>query len=93
MFAHLCLHARASQRHRALRVVRSVSPACVCLLLVAACTNAPPAPVAGAHPASHEAGARPAPYRPVIGPYTSQRPRDPSGWRENNDAIAPQEKP
>ena len=32
-------------------------------------------------------------YRTIVGPYASQRPSDPSAWREQNERIAPAEKP
>jgi hypothetical protein len=90
MFAHHHLRASALRmRH----IPRGFGPAWLCFLLLAGCTAAPPAPLSGAHPANHEAGARPAAYRPVVGPYASQRPRDPGGWRENNERVAPQDKP
>ena len=89
MFAHHGLRAPATRR----RVLHGLSPALFCLLLLAGCTAAPPAPVNALHPADPEAGARAASYRPVVGPYTSQRPREPGGWRENNERVAPQEKP
>lgn len=60
--------------------------------LLAGCTAAPPGPVTGAHPANPDAHSRPTAYRPVVGPYTSQRPRDPSEWRQSNERVAPQEK-
>ena len=90
MFAYRDLRASAL---RARRILRGFGPAWLCLLLLAGCTAAPPAPVSGAHPANQGASARPAAYRPVIGPYASQRPRDPGGWREINEHVAPQEKP
>ena len=62
-------------------------------MLLPGCASAPPAPVTGAHPAHPQAKARPTAYQPVIGPYASQRPRDPADWREQNERIAPQEKP
>ena len=82
---------RASAR-RVRRILCGLGPAWLCLLLLAGCTAAPPAPVSGAHPANPDASARPAAYRPVVGPYASQRPRDPSDWRQNNERVAPQEK-
>lgn len=90
MFAHHYL--RASTR-RVWRIRWDFGPAWLCLLLLAGCATVPPAPVSLAHPANHEASARPAAYRPVIGPYASQRPHDPGGWRENNERVAPQGKP
>jgi len=93
MFAHRCLRASALRGRRVLHGFKPLSPALLCLLLLAGCTATPSAPVSGAHPANHEAGARPASYRPVIGPYVSQRPRDPGAWRENNERVTPQDKP
>lgn len=84
--------ASATQRRRILRQFKRLSPAWACLLL-AGCVTAPSTPVSGAHPADREAHARPAAYRPVIDPYVSRRPRNPSGWLENNERVAPQEKP
>jgi hypothetical protein len=93
MFAHPSQCASALRGWRTLRCSKLLLPAGLCLLLLAGCATAPPAPVSGVHPANHEVGARPASYRPVIRPYQSQRPRDPGGWRENNERVAPQEKP
>ena len=90
MFAHRCLRASVL---RVRRILCDSGPTWLCILLLAGCAATPPAPVSGAHPANHEASARPAAYRTVIGPYASQRPRDPGGWRENNERVAPQEKP
>jgi hypothetical protein len=90
MLAHHYL--RASAR-RVRRILCGFGPTWLCLLLLAGCTAAPPAPVTGAHPANPDTHARPTAYRPVIGPYASQRPRDPSGWRQNNERVAPREKP
>ena len=90
MFAHSRRHAPAPVRrpHRFI-----LAPAALGVLLLAACTARPPVPVAGVHPADPDAGAWRAAYRPVIGPYASERPRDPSGWQQNNERVAPQEKP
>ena len=66
------------------------------LLLLAAvsgCTAAPPAPLAGPDPSDPHAPSRPVAYRPVVGPYVSQRPGDPAAWREQNERVAPREQP
>jgi hypothetical protein len=69
----------------------------VALLLVASlmggCSAVPPAPLAGPNPADPGTRAPSAAYLTVVGPYASQRPRDPSGWREQNERIAPEAKP
>jgi hypothetical protein len=62
-------------------------------LLVQGCAATPPAPVAGRNPADPGAVAAPAAYRSVVGPYQSQRPSEPGPWREQNERVAPQEKP
>ena len=65
------------------------------LLLLAAvsgCTTLP-APLAGPDPSDPHAPSRPVAYRSVIGPYVSQRPGDPAAWREQNERVAPREKP
>jgi hypothetical protein len=75
------------------RVLR-VAPGATLVLtgLLAAC--APPlAKVAGPDPADPHAAVRPVGYKPVIGSYTSQRPVDPTSWRDQNDRAAPAPKP
>jgi len=61
--------------------------------LVAGCSAAPPAPMAGSNPSDPNAAAPRAGYRTVVGPYASQRPSEPSEWREQNERIAPEVKP
>jgi hypothetical protein len=63
------------------------------LLLISACSAVPPSPVAGQNPSDANAAAPRATYRTVVGPYSSQRPGDPSAWREQNERIAPEAKP
>jgi hypothetical protein len=87
MFAQSRPHAPAIG-HSACRFLATLA---LCLALLAGCSSAPPP--AGPHPADPQARSRPAAYRPVIGPYTSERPLEPSGWRENNERVAPKEKP
>jgi hypothetical protein len=62
-------------------------------LLTQGCAATPPGPVAGRNPADPAAPAAPVAYRSVVGPYQSQRPSDPGPWREQNERVAPQEKP
>jgi hypothetical protein len=58
----------------------------------AGCTQTPPR-LAGPDPSDPLAPVRPAAYRSVVGPYASQRPVEPSPWRDQNDRIAPAQKP
>ena len=94
MFAHSRRYAPTHLGRFADHFLRLVSVAGLCLAaLLAGCTGTPPSPVVGAHPANPDIPSRPAAYRSVIGLHSSQRPRDPSEWRENNERVAPQEKP
>jgi hypothetical protein len=63
------------------------------LLLAAGCAAAPPAPVDARDPSNPGASSAPVSYRGVVGPYQRQRPTDPAPWREQNERVAPQEKP
>ena len=63
------------------------------LLLLAGCAAAPPAPVAARDPSNPGASSAPVAYRGVVGQYQSRRPTDPTPWREQNERVAPQEKP
>jgi len=94
MLAHLCRRASAPSERRIKCFIQAPMLAGLCLAaLLAGCSGAPPAPITGVHPASPDVSTRPAAYQRVIGPYASQRPRDPSAWRENNERVAPQERP
>lgn len=52
----------------------------------------PSAPLAGADPADPGARVAGAGYRSTIAPYTSFRPAEPSGWREQNQRVTPSPK-
>ena len=58
-------------------------------VLLAACTDAPRSPVAGADPADPGARAPRVDYRSTIGSYKSQRPVSPGPWREQNEQVTP----
>jgi hypothetical protein len=64
----------------------------VLALLLAACTDAPRAPVARADPSDPGARAPRVDYRSTIGSYKSQRPVEPGPWGEQNQGVAPQPK-
>jgi hypothetical protein len=59
---------------------------------LAGCSQTPQR-LTGPDPSDPRAPARPAAYRSVIGSYESQRPVEPSPWRDQNDRIAPAPKP
>jgi hypothetical protein len=58
-------------------------------LQLAACAEAPPAPVAGADPSNPGARTPPVGYRSTVAPYNSQRPVEPAPWGEQNQRVAP----
>jgi hypothetical protein len=86
---------RATGRRPALASCRNVWRIGLLLapLLVQGCAATPPAPVAGRNPADPAARVAPVAYRSTVGPYQSQRPREPGPWREQNERVAPQQKP
>jgi hypothetical protein len=96
MFAHFRMRpARAGVRGtRSIpgrwRVLRL---ACVAAWLSACSGAPPPAPLAGADPADPSARVPAAAYRSTLGDYRSQRPVEPKPWTEQNERVAPAEKP
>jgi hypothetical protein len=58
----------------------------------AGCARTPPR-FAGPDPSDPLTPVRPAAYRSVVAPYTSQRPVEPSPWRDQNDRVAPAPRP
>ena len=65
-----------------------------CGVLATACSSAPPpAPLAGPDPADAKARVPAIAYRSTTGPYASQRPVEPKPWLEQNQRVAPAEKP
>jgi hypothetical protein len=61
-------------------------------LLVVACKPVSmPVAVAVADPADPSAPVPTARYQSTLGTYVSQRPVEPSSWREQNERVAPQQ--
>lgn len=58
-------------------------------LLTQGCAPTPPRPSLGADPSDSDARVPPAAYRSVLGDYSSQRPVEPTPWRERNERVAP----
>jgi len=58
--------------------------------LVASCASAPP--VASADPSDPHVRVPAAAYQSAFERYSSQRPVEPSSWREQNERVAPQPK-
>jgi hypothetical protein len=66
----------------------------VCALLLSGCfSTPPPVPLTGPDPTDPGARVPAAAYRPVTAPYRSQRPVEPRPWVEQNQSVAPAEKP
>lgn len=67
--------------------------ALVLALLAAACKPVSyPVAVAAADPADPAVPVAATRYQSTLGPYVSQRPVEPSSWREQNERVAPQQK-
>jgi hypothetical protein len=58
-------------------------------LLAPGCRGVAPSPQAGPDPADPRAPVPRSTYRSTLGPYTGQRPVDPTPWRERNEGVAP----
>jgi hypothetical protein len=56
--------------------------------LLAGCSLAA-APIVGPDPSDPKVRVRPVSYRSTIGSYKSQRPVEPSDWREQNERVTP----
>lgn len=68
--------------------------AVACGLLVASCSSASqPASMGGPDPADPKVRVPAATYRSLVAPYAAQRPVEPLPWREQNQGVAPAEKP
>jgi hypothetical protein len=57
--------------------------------LLAACADAPRAPIAGPSPDDPGARSPRVDYRSTVGAYKSQRPVDPAPWGTQNERVAP----
>ncbi len=80
------LWATANRRQK---LARGLLPALLMLCALAqGCTSAPPRPLRGADPADAEVRVPTATYRPVLGPYSSQRPVEPAPWDQQNKLPA-----
>jgi hypothetical protein len=96
MFAHSRMRSARASAHgtRSIRGRwRVLALVCVGALLTACSIAPPPAPLAGADPADPTARVPAAAYHPTLGGYRSQRPVEPKPWTEQNERVAPAEKP
>jgi hypothetical protein len=97
MFAHIGMQPAARGPRGTASILRRLGPpwaACVLALVTAACSaSLPSAPLGAVHPADAQAPAPRAAYRPVIGTYRAARPVDPKPWAEQNQNVAPAERP
>lgn len=62
-------------------------------LLLAGCTATPRETASRPDPSDSGAPVAPMAYRPAIGSYESLRPATPTAWRQQNERVAPQQKP
>lgn len=73
--------------------VRSLVSVLTLCLVTAACATAPDRLHAGPDPSEPSVRVPAVGYRPVVSGYVSQRPVEPAPWRQQNDRVAPTEKP
>jgi hypothetical protein len=67
--------------------------AIACALVPSACSHAPPSASVGPDPADPRAAVPPAAYRSTTAGYVRQRPVEPRPWTEQNQRVAPAERP
>ena len=85
----------AAHARQAITIRRSFYALAAFLLtaLSQGCTTVPPTPLAGHNPVEAQTPVPATRYRSTIGPYVRQRPAEPAPWREQNDRVAPVQKP
>jgi hypothetical protein len=93
MSAQSCVSSAAFFRRQVIALLQDWRGKAVLLFVLAAlnagCASVPPRPLIGADPADSAARVPAVRYRSTIGPYTSQRPVDPTPWGEHNERVAP----
>lgn len=62
-------------------------------LLLAGCAATPREIVSGPDPSDPGTPVPPVTHLSTIGPYESLRPTTPTAWRQQNERVAPQQKP
>ena len=67
--------------------------ASILALLTQACATTPASRFSGPDPSDPQTRVPAVGYRSSIGPFTSQRPVEPTAWREQNERVAPEPKP
>lgn len=82
----------AANRRLALRRYWLPAVLTACALLAQGCAANPPRPLQGAVASNPAARVPLTAYRPVLGTYSSQRPVEPTPWRERNDRVVPSQK-
>jgi hypothetical protein len=95
MFAHSRMRPRASARGtRSIWGRWRVVAWGGMVAMLTACSGAPPpAPLVGADPSDPSARVPAAAYRSTLGDYRGQRPVEPKPWTEQNQHVAPADKP
>lgn len=86
-------HAAGGRAAPTLFRIRFALTAAAVSLLIAGCTQTAVAPLAAKDPADPGARVPRVGYRGKLGSYTSQRPVEPSPWRQQNERVAPANKP
>jgi hypothetical protein len=94
MFSRIATCSAASGPRKAAQLNRRIGAVtAVALCWLTACSQAPPSPFAGRDPSNPQAAVPPVAYRSTVAPYVSRRPVEPRPWGEQNERVAPAEKP
>lgn len=73
------------------RRCRALAAIAIAASVLAGCI--PVTPLIGADPADPTVPVPPVRYRSGVAPYVSMRPTAPSGWKDQNERVAPKSKP
>lgn len=89
MFIQFWPRSAAAMRRSTLWRYRLPAVVAAVALLTQGCAPTPPRPSLGTDPSDRDVRVPPAAYRSVLGDYSSQRPVEPTPWRERNERVAP----
>ena len=93
MFAQIARHVVASGRRPNALLQNRLGPLilllCTALFAQGCRTDPPLSPYVGPDPSDPRAPAARSTYQSTLGSYSSQRPVEPTPWREQNQGVAP----
>jgi len=96
MFAHISTRSTGLDRGKPASTpgwLVALAAVAIVLMTQACSSRAPPSPFTGPDPSDPQAAVPPVTYRSTVGGYVSRRPVEPRTWSEQNQTVAPAEKP